>query len=224
MKGFIIFEDFKKLVNCEEILDGDYNCVISDYPNGTFGGIINRVTGATCNKDDTYDFEVGALIALMKMCGVDKVVRACNEAFSEDTFKTYATKYERELNTLKKDFDKVRDLKEFYKKNYGKLGDRNKYLIEDINKKLEYIKEKDEEIKKLKSDKDKSWKNYQRNIQKKQDRINELQAQIKASEDDKQKNIEYYEKEIKNLNYRLTCRDVRENKTTTEDPYDTWKW
>jgi hypothetical protein len=32
-----------------------------------------------CSKDDTYDFETGALIALMKMCGVDKVVRACNE-------------------------------------------------------------------------------------------------------------------------------------------------
>lgn len=159
MKGYIIFENFNKLIECKEILDGGYTCVISDCPNGTFSGVINRVTGARCNKDDTYDFETGALIALMKMCGVDKVVRACNEAFSEDTFKTYAIKYERELNDLKKVFDKIKDLKDFYKKNYedvkehyGKLGDRNKYLIDDINKKLEYIKEKDEEIKKLKKE------------------------------------------------------------------------
>lgn len=110
-----------------------------------------------CSPEDTYDFEVGALIALMKMCGVEKVVRACNEAFSEDTFKTYATKYERELNDLKKDFDKVKGLKEYYKKNYevfkeyyDKLGDKNKYLIDDINTKLGYLKEKDEEIKHLK--------------------------------------------------------------------------
>lgn len=167
MKGFYIYESKtrKETVDCLELGNT----------------LVSKGTKSKCSKDDTYDFETGALIALMKMCGVDKVVRACNEAFSEDTFKTYATKYERELNELKKDFDKVKDLKDFYKKNYedvkehyDKLGDRNKYLIDDINKKLEYIKEKDEEIKKLKSDKDKSWKNYQRNIQKKQDRINEL--------------------------------------------------
>lgn len=167
MKGIIIFEDFKKHVNCKEILDGYYNCVISDYPEATFSGVINRVTGARCNKDDTYDFETGALIALMKLCGVEKVVRAFNEAFPKETHNTYITKFERELNSLKKDFDKVRDLKDFYKKNYedvkehyGKLGDRNKYLIEDINKKLEYIKEKDEEIEKLKLDCEKLQHGY----------------------------------------------------------------
>lgn len=81
-----------------------------------------------CSPDDTYDFETGALIALMKMCGVEKVVRACNEAFSEDTFKTYTIKYERELNTLKKDFDKVKDLKDFYKKNYNERLEEIKNL------------------------------------------------------------------------------------------------
>lgn len=153
MKGIIIFEDFKKLINCKEILDGNYNCVISDYPEGTFGGVINRVTGARCNKDDTYDFETGALIALMKMCGLEKSAKAYAEMFDDTAY-----------------------------------GDA---LIERDKLK--------EENKRLKAEKDLSWKNYQRKIQKKQDRINELEAQITASEDDKQKNIEYYEKEIKNL-------------------------
>lgn len=208
MKGIIIWEDNERATYCE-LINNAYSELTQYAPKTimcSLKGESIETSKASCNKDDSYDFETGALIALMKMCGVDKVVRACNEAFSEDTFKTYATKYERELNTLKKDFDKVRDLKDFYKKNYedvkehyGKLGDRNKYLIEDINKKLEYIKEKDEEIKELKSDKDKSWKNYQRNIQKKQDRINELERAYKASNDDEAKLVEYYHREIKKL-------------------------
>lgn len=51
------------------------NCIIKD----------NLIV--KCSPDDTYDFETGALIALMKMCGVEKVVRACNEAFSYETCK-----------------------------------------------------------------------------------------------------------------------------------------
>lgn len=134
MKGIIIYEnpmwgDNEGATYCEYINNASFE--LTQYAPKT---IISRLEGApsetskaVCSKDDTYDFETGALIALMKMCGVDKVVRACNEAFSEDTFKTYATKYERELNTLKKDFDKVRDLKDFYKKNYNEL-------IEEIKK------------------------------------------------------------------------------------------
>lgn len=106
MKGFIIFEDFKKLINCKEILDGDYNCVISDYPNGTFSGVINRVTGARCNKDDTYDFETGALIALMKMCGVEKVKKAAKETFFE-VAENAVNEYEEEIKKLR---DEIIDL------------------------------------------------------------------------------------------------------------------
>lgn len=123
MKGFIIFEDFKKFINCKEILDGDYNCVISDYPNGTFSGIINRVTGAKCNKDDTYDFETGALIALMKMCGVEKVKKAAKETFF-DVAENSVNEYEEEIKRLK---------------------DKN-------SRQFEYLKEKDEEIKKLRDE------------------------------------------------------------------------
>ena len=166
MKGIIINEGSplleNKYVNACYIKNGhlQVQMTFGEEISYDLSGKKSKSTAACCNKDDTYDFETGALIALMKMCGLEKVVRACNEAFPKERYNTYIAKFEGELNELKKEYDK--------------LGDRNKYLLEDINKKLGYLKEKDEEIEKLKSDKDKSWKNYQRNIQKKQDRINEL--------------------------------------------------
>lgn len=42
---------------------------------------INCSDEATCSKKDTYDFEIGALIALMKMCDKDKVKKAINEVY-----------------------------------------------------------------------------------------------------------------------------------------------
>lgn len=109
MKGFIIYEDFitnvKSVVNCGRLSPSCYTCRLgtNNLPEASVSGGLLETTTAICKGNDKYDFEVGALIALMKMCGVDKVVRACNEAFSEDTFKTYAIKYERELNELKKE-------------------------------------------------------------------------------------------------------------------------
>lgn len=126
MKGYIIFENFNKLIECKEILDGDYTCVISDCSNGMFSGVINRVTGARCNKDDTYDFKVGALIALMKMCGVDKVKKAAKETFF-DVAENSVNEYEEEIHALK---EEIKSLKI-----------KNKYYIEDINRKFEYITE-----------------------------------------------------------------------------------
>ena len=40
-----------------------------------------------CSPEDTYDFETGALIALMKMCGKDKVIKACDELYKDDKYK-----------------------------------------------------------------------------------------------------------------------------------------
>ena len=112
MKGFIIYEDYrgKKVVEAVKLGVVNYTCKSASSDDdwvSELSGIRTTSTQASCNEEDTYDFETGALIALMKMCGVDKVVRACNEAFSEDTFKTYATIYERELNELKKEKDKL---------------------------------------------------------------------------------------------------------------------
>lgn len=128
MKGFIIYEvpswgDEENVVYGQEVKDASYElksyCGSQEFTS-CLKGEASKVSKAKCSPDDSYDFEIGALIALMKMCGVDKVVRACNEAFSEDTFKTYATKYERELNELKKDSDKVIDelIEEINQKNH----------------------------------------------------------------------------------------------------------
>lgn len=214
MKGIIIFEDANptfKNVYCIDLNNSDVTMNICPEAVYTLTGIRDAMKTASCNINDTYDFETGALISLMKMCGVDKVVRACNEAFSEDTFKTYATKYERELHKC------LEENKNFKEKSAELLGEnsRLKYVkscnestIESLEKTRDLLKAENE---KLKSDKDKSRKNYQRNIQKKQNRINELEAQVTASEDDKQKNIEYYEKEIKKLRGFLELYE-KENK------------
>jgi len=216
MKGFYIFEESLNQLRKEATVAcfklGDISHIFNTKlePNAMVSAEVeitasvgNTITKATTNEDDTYDFETGALIALMKMCGVNKVVRACNEAFSEDTFKTYAIKYERELH------ERLEENKNLKEKSAELLGENsrlnyikscNESTIESLEKTRGLLKAENE---KLKSDKDKSWKIYQRKIQKKQDRINELEAQIKASEDDKLKNIEYYEKEIKRLTEKV---------------------
>lgn len=51
------------------------NCIIKD----------NNIV--KCSPEDTYDFETGALIALMKMCGRDKVIKACDELYKDDNYK-----------------------------------------------------------------------------------------------------------------------------------------
>lgn len=148
MKGFYIYEESLNQLRKEATVAcfklGDISHIFNTKlePNAMVSAEVeitasvgNTITKATTNEDDTYDFETGALIALMKMCGVEKVVRAFNEVFPKERYNTYVAKLEGKLHELKKDFDK--------------LGDRNKYLIEDINKKLEYIKEKDEENKRL---------------------------------------------------------------------------
>lgn len=108
MKGIIIFEDSKNFINCKEILDGDYTCVISDYPEGTFRGVINRITGAKCDESDTYDFETGALIALMKMCKFDKSYKAIEEAFKYNSYDNKKNKeLEEEIEKLRKENEKL---------------------------------------------------------------------------------------------------------------------
>ena len=142
MKGFMIYEtplwgNEENTVYLQEVKDASYTLKLIDsditcYLEGT--ATREPITKATCNKDDTYDFETGALIALMKRCGVDKVVRACNEAFSEDTFKTYAIKYERELNELKKEKEKLQHEYDLCKNSENALKCSVDYLNKTIAK------------------------------------------------------------------------------------------
>lgn len=110
-----------------------------------FGEEENDVTMQNCiikanalvksSPEDTYDFETGALIALMKMCGSDKVVRACNEVFS----------YEKDLHELRKDNNNLREankgLQEEVKRLKGESESHWKKYQRNIQKKQDRINE-----------------------------------------------------------------------------------
>lgn len=134
MKGYIIFENFNKLIECKEILDGGYTCVISDYPNGEFSGVINRVTGARCNSDDTYDFETGAIIALMKMCGVEKVTKACDELYKDDNYKNALQEMTENNEKLIKENEKLKHEYDLCKNSENALKCSVDYLNKTIAK------------------------------------------------------------------------------------------
>lgn len=117
MKGIRIREDANG-VRCELFVDKPFS-----------DPIVEKVKIAKCSPDDTYDFETGALIALMKMCGLEKSAKAYAEIFDVNVYGDALIE---------------RD----------KLERKNRYLIDDINTKLGYLKEKDEEIEKLKKEKE----------------------------------------------------------------------
>ena len=112
MKGFYIFEDRIPYdrVSCLP-LSGIDSAVHTSRINGRLSHhlTINALTdlaqvNATCDKSDTYDFETGALIALMKMCGVDKVKKAAKETFfdvAENSAKE--NEYEEKIHALEEE-------------------------------------------------------------------------------------------------------------------------
>ena len=194
MKGIIINEGSplleNKYVNACYIKNADLTVQLSTGEEISYNlsGVKNKSANACCSKKDTYDFETGALIALMKMCGREKALKAVEELYSLYAPKGWDLDGDVFKNKLQETTDCLNDLSKSY-------DDVVRYCdtLREGNKGLQ------EEIKRLKGESENHWKKYQRNIQKKQDRINELEAQVKASEDDKLKNIEYYEKEIKKL-------------------------
>lgn len=145
MKGIIIYGnpmwgDNERATYCEFMNEASFE--LTHYAPKTIisrlEGVPSETSKAVCSEDDSYDFETGALIALMKMCGVDKVVRACNEAFS----------YETDIKVLRKDNNNLREANKGLQEENEKLKEeikclkiKNKYLIEDINRKFEYITE-----------------------------------------------------------------------------------
>lgn len=88
MKGIYIFEvgNPKDTVACVTLSETDVNFsrVLNTERVPLMAVKINalmedNVATSRCDKSDTYDFETGALIALMKMCGVEKVKKATKE-------------------------------------------------------------------------------------------------------------------------------------------------
>ena len=92
MKGIMIYGnpmwgDNARATYCEYIDNASF-----EISRGT-GEIISCLEGETsklsktvCSKKDTYDFETGALIALMKMCGLEKSAKAYAEIFDDTAY------------------------------------------------------------------------------------------------------------------------------------------
>lgn len=87
----------------------------------------NRIV--KCSPDDTYDFETGALIALMKMCGFDKSYKAIEEAFKYNSYDAKKSKvYEEKIRTLEKEKEQIIVAKNIL---YNNLEEENECLEEE---------------------------------------------------------------------------------------------
>ena len=92
-----------------------------------------------CSPDDTYDFETGALIALMKMCGRDKVIKACDELYKDDNYKNALQEVTENalkcsVEYLNKTVDKLSHAIDNYKNDLYKVTKRCRELEEENEK------------------------------------------------------------------------------------------
>lgn len=115
MKGFYIFEaeTHKEAVDCLELANIVQSHSLTFTP-GTITeevkmhALVSKETKTKCSPDDTYDFETGALIALMKMCGVDKVKKAAKETFF-DVAENSVNEYEEKINGLEEEIKRLKE-------------------------------------------------------------------------------------------------------------------
>lgn len=150
MKGFIIYEDFitnvKSVVNCGRLSPSCYTCRLgtNDLPEASVSGGLLETTTAICKGNDKYDFEVGALIALMKMCGREKALKAVEELYllkEPRGADLDGDVLESKAEYVAKENKRLIEENETLKKEIKCLKIKNKYFIEDINRKFEYITE-----------------------------------------------------------------------------------
>lgn len=147
MKGFMVYEtpawgDEENTVYVQEVNHASYTLkqVGSDDITCYLEGIVTKdpVTKATCNKDDTYDFEIGALIALMKKCGRKKSLKAVEELYflyepkgcdlDGDIFKDELQETTDCLNDLCKKYDEVVKYCDTLRESNKSLQEKNKRL------------------------------------------------------------------------------------------------
>lgn len=115
MKGFYIYEVESRIgtvVDCLELGDID-NTFTQEFAPGTITeevkmhALVSKGTKSKCSKEDAYDFETGALISLMKMCGQEKVTKACEELYRDKKYKNKLQETTDCLNDLSKRYDGV---------------------------------------------------------------------------------------------------------------------
>lgn len=145
MKGIIIYGnpswgDNAGATYCDFINEASVDLkyiAVGEFEN-CLKGEVTETSKAVCSKDDTYDFETGALIALMKMCGLEKSAKAYAEIFDDTAYgdalierdnlkeKVKALKLSNE--SLKKDNESFRKTAEVFRKTCEKLREENQRL------------------------------------------------------------------------------------------------
>lgn len=179
MKGFMIYEtplwgDVDNAVYLQEVKDASYTLKqigsddITCYLEGT--ATKDPVTKATCNKDDTYDFETGALIALMKKCGAKKSAEACCEAFPHETSGSIYRenkRYIKRIKELKEENERLEAsvcakgiLNNKLLKDYHSAQSAYEIMVEKSADLIDKVKKLEEENEKLKLDCEKLQHGY----------------------------------------------------------------
>lgn len=145
-------------------------------------GEVSEKSKAVCSKNDAYDFETGALVALMKMCGLEKSAKAYAEIFDDTAY-----------GDALKERDKLKRLL--------------CYAKEDINMKIGYLKEKDEEIEQLKEKNNGLYnlaRKYVDEIDQKDHEIISLKA-LKITNESLKKDNESFRKTCEKLKEENSC-------------------
>ena len=126
-----LWGDKENVAYVQEVKDASYTLKqvgsddITCYLEGTAKGPVAK---AICNKDDTYDFETGALIALMKLCGREKVIKACDELYKDDNYKNALQEMTESFDNLSKKYDLAVERFDYWKKECVKLDKENSHL------------------------------------------------------------------------------------------------
>ena len=185
MKGIIIHQwsgKNERATYCELINEASFDLrTISEDQFGQSGHyiwktgerkkIVSRLEGETseksmavCLADDTYDFETGALIALMKMCGLEKSAKAYAEIFDDTAYGDALIERDKLKNKLQEEVKRLKGESE----NHWKKYQRN------IQKKQDRINELQAQVKASEDDKQKNIEYYEKEIKELKENIDEL--------------------------------------------------
>ena len=140
MKGIIIYEKpwwdgIKGVTCCEFINDASYelkNNYGSQEFTICFKGKASELSKTKCSPKDIYDFETGALIALMKMCGREKALKAVEELYFLKEPRN--EKLEEENKELHENIDELFESDKYWKSEAGRLSFEKHRLEEKVEK------------------------------------------------------------------------------------------
>lgn len=227
MKGFYIYENdaFPKMTDCVKLNYVSHQVEIFPDPTITISfqgdGSIVEKTSAKCSKKDTYDFETGALIALMRMCGLEKSAKAYAEIFDDTAYgdaliEIEKLKEENKRLNERQPSDLPRRLKyknEILKKDNENLVNTRDLLIHENNKLNAQIESLETQIESLRtqirmmSEKEADLINYNKSLENVRDRLlNESIHRLRDKIDLKEK---YVALKVENEKLKIDCEKLR---------------